>query len=51
MYIRVQNLVGTIQGIHPPPQKKTKPRGLSLQANYTDQATAAVGEVVPTFCG
>jgi hypothetical protein len=24
-------------------------RGLSRQANYTDRATAAVGEVVPTF--
>jgi hypothetical protein len=24
-------------------------RGLSLQANYTDRATAAVGEVVSTF--
>jgi hypothetical protein len=31
-------------------QTKTKPklRGLSPQANYTDRATAAVGEVVPT---
>jgi hypothetical protein len=29
----------------------TKLRGLSPQANYTDRATAAVGEVVPTFCG
>jgi hypothetical protein len=28
---------------------KTKLRGLSQQANYTDRATAAVGEVVPTF--
>jgi hypothetical protein len=26
-------------------------RGLSPQANYTDRATAAVGEVVPTFAG
>jgi hypothetical protein len=26
-----------------------KLRGLSPQANYTDRATAAVGEVVPTF--
>jgi hypothetical protein len=38
-------------------QKKTtiiktkKLRGLSPQANYTDRATAAVGEVVPTFAG
>jgi hypothetical protein len=31
--------------------KKTKLRGLSPQANYTDRATAAVGEVVPTFAG
>jgi hypothetical protein len=30
---------------------KKKLRGLSPQANYTDQATAAVGEVVPTFAG
>jgi hypothetical protein len=30
---------------------KTKLRGLSPEANYTDRATAAVGEVVPTFCG
>jgi hypothetical protein len=30
---------------------KTKLRGLSPQANYTDRATAAVGEVVPTFVG
>jgi hypothetical protein len=30
---------------------KTKLRGLSLQANYTDRATAGVGEVVPTFAG
>jgi hypothetical protein len=29
----------------------TKLRGLSPQANYTDRATAAVGEVVPTFTG
>jgi hypothetical protein len=28
---------------------KTKLRGLSPQANYPDRATAAVGEVVPTF--
>jgi hypothetical protein len=28
-----------------------KLRGLSPQANYTDLATAAVGEVVPTFAG
>jgi hypothetical protein len=28
---------------------KTKLRGLSPQANYTDRATAAVGKVVPTF--
>jgi hypothetical protein len=28
---------------------KTKLRGLSPQANYIDRATAAVGEVVPTF--
>jgi hypothetical protein len=32
-------------------KKKTKLRGLSPQANYTDRATAAVGEVVPTFAG
>jgi hypothetical protein len=31
--------------------KKKKLRGLSPQANYTDRATAAVGEVVPTFAG
>jgi hypothetical protein len=31
--------------------RKTKLRGLSPQANYTDRATAAVGEVVPTFAG
>jgi hypothetical protein len=30
---------------------KTKLRGLSPQANYTDRATAAVGEVMPTFAG
>jgi hypothetical protein len=30
---------------------KTKLRGLSPQVNYTDRATAAVGEVVPTFAG
>jgi hypothetical protein len=30
---------------------KTKLRGLSPQANYTDRATAAVGQVVPTFAG
>jgi hypothetical protein len=28
-----------------------KLRGLSPQANYTARATAAVGEVVPTFAG
>jgi hypothetical protein len=28
-----------------------KLRGLSPQANYTNRATAAVGEVVPTFAG
>jgi hypothetical protein len=32
-------------------KKTTKLRGLSPQANYTDRATAAVGEVVPTFAG
>jgi hypothetical protein len=32
-------------------KKKLKLRGLSPQANYTDRATAAVGEVVPTFAG
>jgi hypothetical protein len=31
--------------------KMVKLRGLSPQANYTDRATAAVGEVVPTFAG
>jgi hypothetical protein len=30
---------------------KKKLRGLSPQANYTDRATAAVSEVVPTFAG
>jgi hypothetical protein len=30
---------------------KTKLRGLSPQANYTDRAAAAVGEVVLTFAG
>jgi hypothetical protein len=30
---------------------KKKLRGLSPQANYTDRATAAVGEVVLTFVG
>jgi hypothetical protein len=29
--------------------KTKKLRGLSPQANYTDRATVAVGEVVPTF--
>jgi hypothetical protein len=29
----------------------SKLRGLSPQAKYTDRATAAVGEVVPTFAG
>jgi hypothetical protein len=31
--------------------KLTKLRGLSPQANYTDRATAPVGEVVLTFAG
>jgi hypothetical protein len=30
---------------------KKKIRGRSPQVNYTDPATAAVGEVVPTFVG
>jgi hypothetical protein len=30
---------------------KKKLRGLGPQANYTDRATAAVGEVMPTFVG
>jgi hypothetical protein len=30
---------------------KTKLRGFSPQANYTNWTTAAVGEVVPTFAG
>jgi hypothetical protein len=30
-------------------RKERKLRGLSPEANYTDRATAAVGEVVPTF--
>jgi hypothetical protein len=33
------------------PKTKTKLRGLSPLANYTDRATAAVGEEVPTFAG
>jgi hypothetical protein len=33
------------------PVEITKLRGLSPQANYTDRATAAVDEVVPTFAG
>jgi hypothetical protein len=33
------------------PSKKKKLHGLSLQANYTDRATTAVGEVMPTFAG
>jgi hypothetical protein len=33
----------------PHAKTKTKLRGLSPQANYTDRATAAVGEVVPAF--
>jgi hypothetical protein len=32
-------------------KNKNKIRGLSPQANYTDRATAHVGEVVPTFAG
>jgi hypothetical protein len=32
-------------------QGHIKLRGLIPQANYTDRATAAVGEVVPTFAG
>jgi hypothetical protein len=28
-----------------------KLRGLTPQTNYTDRATAAVGEVVPNFAG
>jgi hypothetical protein len=31
--------------------KKKKLRGLSPQVNYTDRATAAVGEVLPAFAG
>jgi hypothetical protein len=31
--------------------KTNKLRGLSPQVNYTDRATAAVDEVVPTFAG
>jgi hypothetical protein len=31
--------------------KTNKLRGLSPQANYTDRAATAVGEVVPTFAG
>jgi hypothetical protein len=34
-----------------PIKLKTKLRVLSPQANYTDLATAAVGEVVPIFAG
>jgi hypothetical protein len=30
-------------------QPTNKLRSLSPQANYTDRATAAVGEIVPTF--
>jgi hypothetical protein len=32
-------------------RSKKKLRGLSPQANYTDRATAAVGEVASTFAG
>jgi hypothetical protein len=37
--------------ISEPNRYKTKLRGLSPQANYTDRATAAVGEAVPIFAG
>jgi hypothetical protein len=33
------------------PETTNKLRGLIPEANYTDRATAAVGEVVPTFAG
>jgi hypothetical protein len=32
-------------------ERKKEKGGVSPQANYTDRATAAVGEVVPTFEG
>jgi hypothetical protein len=32
-------------------KKKKNLRGLSPQANYTNRAAAAVGEVVPSFVG
>jgi hypothetical protein len=35
----------------PRSHQNAKLHGLSPQANYTDWATAAVGEVVPTFAG
>jgi hypothetical protein len=43
---------GVLQTVYK--KQKKNLRGLSPQANYTDRATAAVGEVVPTFadfCG
>jgi hypothetical protein len=39
------------RGMNTHRKTKTKLRGPSPQANYTDRATAAVGEVVPTFAG
>jgi hypothetical protein len=34
-----------------PLYNKKKLHGLSPRANYTDRATAAVGEVIANFCG
>jgi hypothetical protein len=43
--------LGVGHGASNPNKKKKKLRGLSPQTNYTDRATAAVDEVVPTFAG
>jgi hypothetical protein len=45
------NFYLTSGGLYIQKKTKTKLRGLSPQANYTDRATAAVVEVVPTFAG
>jgi hypothetical protein len=45
------SLISLYYIVYVSPAKKKKLRGLSPQANYTDRATAAVGEVVPAFAG
>jgi hypothetical protein len=48
----IQNYVGSmLDQQHITKKNETKLHGLSPRVNYTDRATALVGEVITNFCG